>query len=114
MRPRRRGSAGTEGRLRRGWRRGPGRSGAWGGSGKSYAKALEKRGFDAEAQEKRGEARIGADWREEAALRWASAGSEWTRVSAGLPSSREAGLDAHRPAYPSVTITARRGSEILG
>lgn len=81
VRPRRRGSAGTEGRLRRGWRRGPGRSGAWGGSGKSYAKALEKRGFDAEAQEKRGEARIGADWREEAALRWASAGSEWTRVS---------------------------------
>lgn len=36
------------------------------------------------------------------------------RLRAGLPSSREAGQDAHRPAYPSVTITARRGSEILG
>lgn len=66
------------GMLRRGWRRGfggPGEQRGWGGGSGSGGES------DAEAQEKRGEARTRADWREEAAPRWASAGSEWTRAS---------------------------------
>lgn len=52
---------GNGGQAAKGLAPGPGeKRGLGGGSGKSYAKVLEKRGFDAEAQEKRGEARIGA------------------------------------------------------
>lgn len=90
---------GNGGQAAKGLAPGPGEKRRVGGIGQSYAKALEKRGSDAEAQEKRGEARIGADWREEAAPRWASAGSEWTRVSE---------LAFRVPVRPGWTLTAPR------
>lgn len=73
------GERGDEGQAAKGLAPGPvAKRGVGGEAGSPMPRPMRSGGPDAETQEKRGEAGTGAVWREEAAPRWASAGSEWT------------------------------------